>query len=140
MEIWKQLDRIPGYEVSDHGRVRSLKSGKPKLMSIVENNKGYYQCCLFHNKKRITAYAHRLVAEAFIPTGLDIHSAEVNHKDKNRKNNHISNLEWTSYLENQKHKLNPTRYFLFQRLENLTNNMSDQELETFITSAEKSIK
>ena len=140
MEIWKSLDRIPGYEVSNQGRVRSNKSGEPKIMTMVENNKGYLMCCLYNNKKRITGYAHRLVAEAFLPTVRNIHESEVNHKDKNRKNNTIDNLEWVSYIENAFHKVNPNRYHLIDRLKNAIDQLSNDQLEEIILDMERSIK
>ena len=136
MEIWKPLERLPGYEVSTHGKVRSLKSGKPKLMSVVENNKGYMLCCLFHNKKRYTAYTHRLVAEVFIPTKFTLDFMEVNHKDKNPKNNHIDNLEWVTPMENQLHRADTERYNLLQRLKKVYDVLSNEELQQFVETSE----
>ena len=136
MEIWKPLERLPGYEVSTKGRVRSLKSGKPKFMSVVENNKGYYLCCLIHNKKRYTSYAHRLVAEVFIPTNLNKDFAHVNHKDKNPKNNCVENLEWTHPIENMLHRDNSNRYELYQRLKILADHLTDEQLTSFVLYGE----
>lgn len=132
MEIWKQLPRIPGYEISSTGRVRSSKRKNLKLLKIATNNVGYNLVCLSYNGVRETCYIHRLVAEVFIPTGLDKNVAEVNHKDKNRKNNQVENLEWTNYSDNQKHKLDPIRYFLHQKLNALTDLMTIEQLEQFV--------
>jgi hypothetical protein len=140
MEEWRLLTRLPGYEVSNTGKVRSLKSGQPKLMSIVENNRGYMLCCLINNKKRITGYVHRLVAEAFLPTDRNLHELEVNHKDKNPKNNNVKNLEWVSYIENAFHKVDPHRYFLVERLKNAIDVLSNDQLEEIIVHIEKSSK
>jgi hypothetical protein len=139
MEIWKPLERLPGYEVSSHGRVRSLKSGKPKLMSVVENNKGYFLCCLIHNKKRYTSYAHRLVAEVFIPTKFTLDFMEVNHIDKNPKNNHVDNLEWVTPMENQLHRSDTERYKLLQRLKKVYDQISNKELEEIVERLEMEV-
>jgi hypothetical protein len=132
MEIWKSLERMPGYEISSYGKVKSLKGKKPKLLKIATNNVGYNLVCLMNNKIRCTSYIHRLVAEAFIPTGLDKNIAEVNHKDKNPKNNHVDNLEWTNYSQNRKHKLDSTRYFLYQQLDAMCDQLNNQQLELLI--------
>jgi hypothetical protein len=133
IEVWKKLERFPGYEVSSQGRVKSHKLGKSKLMSIVENNKGYMLCCLFHNNKRYTSYIHRLVAEAFIPTKININFAHINHKDKNPKNNSIENLEWVSPIENLLHRDNSSRYCQYQELAELCDHMTDEQLTAFIS-------
>lgn len=133
MEIWKPLLRIPGYDISNQGKVRSSRQKKPKLLKIASNSTGYELVCLSHNGIRETNYIHRLVAEVFIPTGLDKNLAEVNHKDKNRKNNCVTNLEWTNYSNNQKHKLDPIRYGLYQELNSLTELLTNDELKRLIT-------
>jgi hypothetical protein len=136
MEIWKALDRLPGYEVSSTGKVRSSKLGLPKLLSVVENNVGYKLVCLYNNKKRINGYIHRLVAEAFIPTNLNIHLAHVNHIDKNTRNNNIDNLEWVHPIENMLHSTNAERYFLYQRLKIAVDNMTDENLKLLLETIE----
>jgi len=109
MEQWKLLERIPHYEVSDKGRVRSLRFGKQKLLKACETKHGYLLYCLADNKKKYTSYAHRLVAEVFLPAP-GLYQKEVNHKDKNRQNNSLENLEWTSPAENHFHRDNPKLY------------------------------
>ena len=101
MEIWKKLERLPDYEISNQGRVRSSKSNK--ILKQATNNAGYKLVCLSEGNKKHTSYIHRLVAEVFIPTDHNKNVAQVNHKDKNRKNNIVDNLEWTSPLENYYH-------------------------------------
>lgn len=132
MEIWKSLARIPGYDISSIGRVRSSKQKKPKLLKIASNNAGYDLVCLSYNGIRETNYIHRLVAEAFIPTRLDKKLTEVNHKDKNRKNNNVNNLEWSNDSTNQHYKLEPVRYSLHQKINALTDLMTNEQLETLI--------
>lgn len=102
-EIWKSLDCIdyPNYEVSNFGRVKSLNynhTGKEKILKPVENRYGYLKVALFQNTKEKRYTVHRLVASAFIPNDNNLPC--VNHKDENKKNNNVSNLEWVTYKEN----------------------------------------
>lgn len=91
------------YEVSNTGRVRSLdkyvKNGhssyrlhKGKVISLLKGEYGYIQVNLCCNRKMYKKYVHRLVAQAFIPNpdGLP----QVNHKDEDKSNNCVENLEW----------------------------------------------
>lgn len=109
-EIWKPIEGHNGaYEVSNTGKVRSWKGHNqncpkrktPKLLNQFVNN-GYYKISL-HNKgntKRGIAI-HRIVSEAFIPNTEN--KPFVNHKDGNKLNNHVSNLEWCTPQENHEH-------------------------------------
>ena len=85
------------YEISDLGNVRSVKRGKILKWQVA--GKGYSSTLL--RGKRV--YAHRLVANAFIPNPNNL--PHVNHKDGNVKNNNVENLEWVSNRENIAHGL-----------------------------------
>jgi hypothetical protein len=135
MEEWKPVSRIPGYEVSNKGRVRSLKQKQPKLLKVATNNVGYDLVCLSNENIKYTSYIHRLVAEAFIPTNLTLDNIHVNHRDKNTRNNNVENLEWTTRSENMFHRDDMTRYFKYQILNKLCDNMSDDQLDRFIELA-----
>lgn len=67
------------------------------------NSKGYLYVSLF-DKKRKNKYIHRLVMESFIPNELNL--PQVNHKDGNKGNNVLDNLEWCSLSHNMKHAYN----------------------------------
>lgn len=97
-EIWKSIPDYEGlYEVSNYGRVRSVYRYKRILKPMISNS-GYERVDLFKNKNRKQFSVHRLVALTFIdnPEGKKI----VNHKDENKLNNHINNLEWVTNKEN----------------------------------------
>lgn len=86
------------YEVDTEGIVYS-KKGKPLKYSL--NHKGYCMINLCVNKK-ITGFAiHTLVAKQFIPNPEN--KPTVNHKDGNKENNKVDNLEWATHKEQMKH-------------------------------------
>lgn len=97
-ETWKPIPKCPKYSVSDFGRIKNTKTGK--VLSPFRQNRGYIQIRLFLGGGESWRPAvHRLVAEAFIgPSDL-----EVNHKDLNKENNRIENLEYVTRSQNQKH-------------------------------------
>lgn len=89
------------YEINSKGKIRNVKSKKP-IRGYVEKN-GYVRV-RFENKCLggvVRTTVHRLVAEAFIPNPYNL--PEVNHKDGNRQNNDVSNLEWVTHSGNMKH-------------------------------------
>ena len=102
-EQWKPIPKYNGmYDVSNHGRVRSHYRGRLTIKKQRINDFGY--CVVFlhgENNKRICERVNRLVALAFIPNPDNL--SDVNHKDMNKLNNHMSNLEWTSHADNVKH-------------------------------------
>lgn len=95
MEIFKEIKGFENYEVSNYGNVRSLKRNIVLRPSIVN---GYLHVGLYKDGKHYDKYIHRLVAEAFIPNPNNLQ--EVNHKDENKFNNHVDNLEWCTHEYN----------------------------------------
>lgn len=97
-EAWKPITGFDGlYEVSSKGRVRSLTRYK-KIIKPLVTNTGYYQYQLWNGGICKTGLAHRLVAKAFIPNPDN--KPIVNHKDENKLNNSVENLEWVTHVEN----------------------------------------
>lgn len=99
MEIWKDIEGFEGlYQISDKGRVYSTR--REKTLTPKVNRYGYYEVCLWNGKNNYRTI-HRLVAQAFLDK--DETRNVVNHKDMNKKNNDVSNLEWATVQENTKH-------------------------------------
>lgn len=94
-EIWCPIKGYEGlYEVSDKGRVRSLKFGKERILNPHNNSCGYHQVILCKNVEYKAYLVHRLVAQTFIPNPDNL--PQVNHKDEDKENNKVENLEWCS--------------------------------------------
>ena len=99
-ELWQPIEGYEGlYEVSDQGQVRSKAKGR--ILRPRASGPGYSAVSLSKHGKVKNRYIHHLVAFAFIgkrPDGMDI-----NHKDCDKENNAVSNLEYISHGENQRH-------------------------------------
>lgn len=103
-EVWRDIEGYEGlYQVSNLGRVKSLgrfRKGSGGQMVLVkekfkihhDNGHGYKVVSLYKNNRVQTVYVHRLVAAAFIPNFANYE--QVNHKDENKSNNRVGNLEW----------------------------------------------
>ena len=114
-EIWKPVKEYEDfYEISNHGRLKRLartwnsgiygnaKISRKETITLGSlTSEGYYVFDLCKNGKSKKTKIHRIVAQHFLPNP-DNHNV-VNHKDGNKSNNHISNLEWCSQKFNNEH-------------------------------------
>ena len=90
-EIWKDIEWHKGsYKVSNMGRVQSIR--RKKFKDTYLDKRGYVKVCLCYNYTQKIFSVHRLVAKAFIPNPNNY--PQVNHKDENKQNNNVDNLEW----------------------------------------------
>lgn len=123
METWRSIKGHEGYEVSSYGQIRSnerqvhYKDGRignfpGRILKAAVSKKGYERLRLSYVREDggygRMVQVHRMVAEAFLPNPEC--KKQVNHKDANKRNNHVDNLEWATNLENHKHKLENNLY------------------------------
>ncbi len=146
-EIWMDVIGFEGmYQVSNIGRVKSLdrpmKSGVQKncirsggLLKQQITQHGYYQAYLSKHGLTKGITVHRLLALAFIPNPSK--KRAVNHKDGNKKNNNLSNLEWVTDSENVRHAFR-TGLNRVERGENhASSKFSDAQVEELRAFAKK---
>lgn len=135
MEIWKDIKGYEGlYQVSNLGRVKSLgrfhkfpNGGiyeiKPRILKNATETSGYLFVALY-NGYRKQYKIHRLVAEAFIPNPNNL--PQVNHKDLNKQNNRVDNLEWCTASENIKHAFKHGVRKMPDKLKNMIKNFDGE--------------
>lgn len=115
MENWKDIKGYEGlYQININGLVKSLsreinngngiRKSKEFITKSYDNGHGYLRVCLSKNNSKKFILIHALIAIHFIenPENLPI----INHKDGNKKNNSVSNLEWCTYSHNNQHGFN----------------------------------
>ena len=102
MGLWKSISEYPNYEVSDSGEVRNSKTGR--ILKQGRHKQGYDLVWLCNSDGTHGKAVHRLVAEAFIPNPEC--KPQVNHRDGNKSNNCVDNLEWNTEKENTMHAYN----------------------------------
>ena len=95
----KQISGYRNYFIYDNGDVQNSSTNNNLKRSIGKHGYKYYR--LSKDNKKQMFYAHRLVAEYFLDNPDDL--PVVNHKDGNKLNNNVTNLEWTTYSENTTH-------------------------------------
>lgn len=101
-EIWKDIIDYEGiYQVSSSGKVKNLKTNR----ILKPSNRLYSDVDLSKNGEYHRQAIHRLVALHFIPNPNPKVLTEVNHKDGNKKNNCIENLEWVTTKQNKMHSI-----------------------------------
>ena len=98
-EIWKDILGYEGlYQVSNQGRVKSLKFGKERILKPCNNGWGYLFVQLFKNGEMKNDKVHRLVAKAFLSNPNNL--PDVNHKNEDKTDNIVENLEWCDHKYN----------------------------------------
>lgn len=107
-EIWKDIQGYEGlYQISSFGRVKSFHKWKRAscteeyILNPTTAENDYANVTLYKNNRRKKFLVHRLVAEAFIPNPGNM--PHINHKDENKLNNNVDNLEWCTPLYNNRY-------------------------------------
>lgn len=100
-ETWKDIDGFKGhYQVSNIGRVKSIKFIKHRILSQTDN-KGYFKIGFILNGKYTNIGVHRLVGLSFLDGYKD--GLEINHKNGIKRDNRVENLEWVEHSVNMNH-------------------------------------
>ena len=100
-KIWKLIIGYENlYKINNYGEVLSLRSNK--ILKPNNNGIGYFIIQLCKNGKRKNYLIHRLVAEHFLDNPNNL--PEVNHKDEDKSNNFVNNLEWCKHKYNMNYK------------------------------------
>lgn len=92
------------YEITKDGKIISLKHNKKREIKGYIDKYGYRRVLIYVNGKRKKYFVHRLVAEKYIPNPDNL--PQVNHKDGDKLNNCVDNLEWVTPKENIEHAIN----------------------------------
>lgn len=101
-EIWKDIKGFEDiYQVSNYGNIKNLKYNTGSIRKSYLDRDGYPNIFLQVKNTRYRKFVHRLVAEAFIDNPHNLPC--VNHKDGNKTNNNVENLEWVTHKENTIH-------------------------------------
>ena len=92
------------YIIKNNGEILSTYRGSDKRLAVTRCLKGYNRVCLTRRDGGKQSYlVHRLVAQTFIPNPMGL--PQVNHKDGNKDNNCVSNLEWVTGKQNVQHSV-----------------------------------
>jgi hypothetical protein len=94
---WADIPNFPNYQAHPQGEIRNKLT---KRVMLAESRSHRYRYVMLDNK---SVFVHRMIALTFIPNSLNL--PDVNHKDGNRRNNNVENLEWLSHSDNMKHAI-----------------------------------
>ena len=103
---WRKIKEAPNYMVSSLGDIKSLPMKgnfwRGRLLRTKIDKGGYKRIWLYVNGKSKEVLVHRIVAQTFIPNPCD--KPQVNHKNGNKVDNRVDNLEWVTASENELHR------------------------------------
>lgn len=127
---FRTIPDYPDYSINRFGTVRNDLTGT--YVSACLTKPGYYICWLTGDEKkyipRRQELVHRLVAITWLPAPKDKKKNEINHIDGNKQNNHVSNLEWVTKVENAIHANKYLRYQNGKKLKCKTRNFETGEV------------
>ena len=111
-EIWKPIPNYDGYEVSNYGRVKSLKLGRELILKPKDDFRGYFNIQLWVKNRKKSFKIHQLVAMAFLGHKPNGQNLVVNHINFDKKDNRLENLEIVTQRQNAnlKHIKSSSKY------------------------------
>ncbi len=136
---WQKIKGFQDYEISNYGEIKSFNDyhkKEPRLLNPSNIDYGYTLVSLTNNHgKRKTCLVHRLVAIAFIKNNNE-YKIQVNHKDGNKHNNVVTNLEWCTARENSQHAcdtgLNPSNPGEYNGMSKIDNKEAIQVIQKIL--------
>ena len=142
-EIWKDIPNYENiYQVSNLGNIKKIWKAKTTICKPSFDSNGYKQIVLTKNKKRKSYKVHKLVALTFLSNFNNYE--QINHKDENKTNNCVNNLEWCTRLYNinygtrnyrcTKHRLHKVKQINVKtnKIVKIYNSLQEAEMETKI--------
>ena len=126
VEIWKTIPDFPKYKISNYGNIKNIK----KILKQTTISGGYSSIKLNNeNIKNKQKLVHVLVAQAFIDNPEN--KLTVNHKDHNKLNNNVNNLEWFTHKEQNFHRRKPTNVLIGTRSVWRIDKKTNEKLEKY---------
>jgi hypothetical protein len=108
---WKPVPGFESYSVSNTGFIKSHKYGREYQLSSKPNHMGYIMCSMHHDGRACATAIHRLIGKLFLAPPEDPNCIFLNHKDGNKTNNHVDNLEWCTQQRNVQHSIKVLKKF-----------------------------
>lgn len=124
-EEWKEIDNTEGiYYISSLGRVKSYSGYEAIILKPTVTPKGYHRLDIIQEGQRATKFVHRLVAAAYLqpPKNIDM---QLHHKDFNKSNNAVNNIEWLTVAEHNKKHLERREQLKNETITDSTTSKSD---------------
>ena len=136
IEKWKPIKGYEGlYEISNYGDIRSYtKRSNGKLLKPQISRKGYLTVMLYKDSVVKCLKIHRLVAQAFLPNPDNL--PQINHKDENKRNNDVNNLEWCTNEYNHNYGSRNKRSGVNAGISNTNNPLTSKSIKQYTMNGE----
>jgi hypothetical protein len=106
-EYWRSIDGYINYQVSNIGRVRNSNTGR--ILKPLLDTRGYYQICLYNSNGGVRHLIHKLVAQEFLELPDDTTVYRVDHVNREKADNQVTNLRYVTDSQNQINRSKQTK-------------------------------